>query len=187
MRWTGIILFFALLILWIWRATRNAPRLVAGEAAPEFELNDQNGKTHDLQSYRGCWLVLYFYPRDATPGCTREACNFRDSLLLIRALNADVAGVSVDRSEVHARFALQHHLPFPLLADTTGKTAAAYGALFRLGPLRFARRHTFIVTPEGRIARIFRQVNPRIHAAEVVAALQALQREQTSPKLVPAQ
>ena len=187
MKWTGILLVSVLLLLWVWRATRISPRLAAGQTAPEFQLNDQNGQTHPLQSYRGRWLVLYFYPRDATPGCTREACDFRDSLFKIQALNADVAGVSVDPTDAHARFATQHHLPFPLLADTAGRTAAAYGALFKLGPLRFARRHTFIVTPEGRLARIFRRVDPRIHAAEVVATLEILQRTQTSSKLVPAQ
>ena len=140
-----------------------------------------------LQAYRGRWLVLYFYPRDATPGCTREACDFRDNLLKVQALNAEVVGISVDSSDAHARFAKQHHLPFPLLADTAGKTAAAYGALFKLGPLRFARRHTFILTPEGRVGKIYRQVNPDHHAAEVGAAIEALQRQHTPPKLVPAQ
>ena len=188
MKWLAVILGLSLcwLMVVVWRAARIAPRLVEGETAPDFQLRDPNGRIHTLVAYRGRWLVLYFYPRDATPGCTREACDFRDNFLKVQALDADIVGISVDRSETHARFARQHRLPFPLLADPAGKTAAAYGALFRLGPLRFARRHTFILTPEGCVGKIFRQVHPGQHAAEVGAALAAMQRQRTSPEHVPA-
>lgn len=186
MKWASIVLSLAGLILWVWRASRITPYLVEGEAAPDFQLNDQDGRMRSLQAYRGRWLVLYFYPRAATPGCTRQACDFRDNFLKVQALNAEIVGISVDRSEAHARFARQHHLPFALMADPAGKTAAAYGTLFRLGPLRFARRHTFILTPEGRVGKIFRQVHPGQHAAEVGAAIEAMQRQRTPAGLVPA-
>ena len=187
MKWTGVVLVLILLIFWVWRGLRISPRLMEGDIAPEFQLKDQNGTMRELKTYRGRWLVLYFYPRDETPGCTREACNFRDTFLKIQSLNAEVVGISVDDTDSHARFANRHHLPFPLLADTDGRTAATYGALLKLGPLRFARRHTFILTPQGRVGKIFRQVNPDHHAAEIGAALAALQRPPTPPKLVPAQ
>ena len=189
MKWLGVGLGWigVGLILWIWWALRIKPTLAVGEIAPDFQLWDQNGKMRSLQTYRGRWLVLYFYPRDATPGCTREACGFRDNLLKVEALDAEIVGISVDSPEAHACFAQQHHLPFTLLADTTGKTAGAYGALFKLGPLRVARRHTFILTPEGRVGKLFRQVDPTQHAIEVCAAIEALQSQYASPELVPAQ
>lgn len=174
MKWIGLVVAISLLAVG-WRLLRVSPNLTPGELAPPFRLSDQHGKLHQLDTYRGRWLVLYFYPRDDTPGCTREACGFRDDILKIRALNAEVIGISVDDAASHARFAREHHLPFALLADTNGKTAAAYGALLKLGPWRMARRHTFIVTPQGRVGHVFRQVKPDQHAAEVARVLKELQ------------
>lgn len=187
MQWVGIVLALIVLGVVAWRILRIAPRLREGGVAPAFQLQDQDARVRQLAEYRGRWLVLYFYPRDATPGCTREACNFRDDILKIRALKAEIVGISVNDTASHARFAIHHHLPFPLLADIGGHTAAAYGALFKLGPLRLARRHTFIVTPEGRVGRIFRQVNPAHHATEVARAIKALQIQNATDKLVSAQ
>ena len=163
------------------------PHLIEGDVAPPFQLFDQDGHVHLLSDYRGRWLVLFFYPRDATPGCTREVCGFRDDILKIRALNAEVIGISVDDTASHARFATRHHLPFRLLADTKGHTAAAYGALFTFGPWHMARRHTFIVTPEGRVGHIFRQVKLARHAAEVVRILEELQMPNHADTLAIAQ
>lgn len=157
-------------------ATGRAGELAAGDPAPAFELVDQDGELRRLADYRGRWVVLYFYPRDDTPGCTAEACHFRDALPRLRALEAQVLGMSVDSRESHAAFAAKHHLPFPLLADRDGRVARAYGAFFGLGPLRFARRHTFLIGPEGRIAAVFRKVRPATHSDEVVAALAEQQR-----------
>lgn len=176
MEWAGIVLVLVVLAGLTASILRAGPRLREGDLAPDFQLTDQNGTVQHGVAYRGRWLVLYFYPRDATPGCTREACNFRDDILKIRALNAEIIGVSVDDAASHARFATRYHLPFALLADTQGAIAAAYGALFQLGPLRLARRQTFIVTPEGYVGRIFRQVNPTRHATEVAQALIGLQK-----------
>ena len=178
MKWGALILALTVAGFLAWRFLRTAPRLAEGNTAPEFQLNDQQRALHRLAEYRGRWLVLYFYPKDDTPGCTREACNFRDDIHNLRALNAEIIGISVDDTASHARFATRYHLPFPLLSDPQGHTAAAYGALFQLGPLRVARRQTFIVTPEGRIGRVYRHVNPTRHVTEVAQALKELQNQQ---------
>ena len=186
MKWAAIMLALIVLGLLAWRILRIAPHLRAGDTAPAFELKDQQTKVWRLADYRGRWLVLYFYPKDDTPGCTREACHFRDDILTLRGLHADVAGISVDNADSHARFATKYHLPFPLLADTDGEVATAYGVLLKLGPLKMARRVTFIITPDGRIGRIFRHVNPANHAAEIAQALKTLQIEHAPVKLAPA-
>jgi peroxiredoxin Q/BCP len=151
--------------------------LNAGEMAPEFSLVDQHGDTRALADYRGEWVVLYFYPKNDTPGCTTEACAFRDDYFMLRERGARVLGVSLDSAESHAAFAEKYGLPFPLLADTEGEVARAYGSLWGIWPLRFAKRHTFIVDPDGRIARIYREVKPKTHSAQVLTDLKALQGE----------
>ena len=175
MKWLAAILVLTTLGLMAWHLSRPAITLAVGDPAPEFRLSDQNGAIKRLSDFRGHWLVLYFYPKNDTPGCTTEACHFRDDIRIIRNLDAEVIGISIDQADSHARFAAKYHLPFPLLADTDGHTAAAYGALFKLGPLRFARRHTFIVAPDGKLAQIFRQVDPARHTAEVARSLKTLQ------------
>lgn len=160
-----------------------APTLVAaaeppaiGAPAPAFSLPDQAGKTHTLTDYAGRWLVLYFYPKDGTPGCTTEACNFRDDIARIRRLDAEVVGVSVDSVASHAEFAEEHGLPFPLLADEGGKVAESYGALRDLMVMQLAKRQTYIIDPQGRVAQRYLDVDPKTHAAEVVADLERLQK-----------
>ncbi len=148
---------------------------MVGNPAPDVSLMDQNGETLSLSHYRGRWVVLYFYPKDDTPGCTTEACQFRDAYQSLKNLGAEVLGVSIDQRESHAAFAKKFSLPFPLLADTDGAVARGYGALWGLWPLRFARRHTFLIDPQGRIARVYRQVDPQTHSREVIADLKALQ------------
>jgi peroxiredoxin Q/BCP len=168
----AVLLILASAILWM---LRPGTRLVEGSPAPDFVLHDQAGRSHRLADYAGRWLVLYFYPRDDTPLCTREACRFRDDIGVYGELGAAIVGVSVDDRASHAAFAEKHRLPFPLLADADGRTAAAYDSLLNLGVVRFARRHTFIVDPAGRIAARFDRVDPATHAAEVAARLRALQ------------
>lgn len=155
----------------------HASGLVPGSPAPMFELTDQYGKTHRLEDYRGHWLVIYFYPRDDTPGCTREACAFRDDYAELKRMNVALVGVSLDDEESHRSFAQKYGLPFPLLADTGGQVASAYGALWKLGPIRFARRNSFIVDPEGRIAKIYRTVKASRHSDEVISTLKSLGAE----------
>ena len=146
-----------------------------GKPAPEFELYDQQQRKHHLKDYVGKWLVLYFYPKDDTPGCTIEACAFRDDYHRIRALDAEILGVSLDSIESHAQFATGQRLPFPLLSDPEGAVAAAYGSLLALGPVKLARRHTIIIDQRGHIARIYRRVDPKRHSAQIIVDLQELQ------------
>jgi peroxiredoxin Q/BCP len=154
----------------------QAAELAAGSPAPKFTLLDQESKTHTLTDYRGRWVVLYFYPKDDTPGCTTEACNFRDDLPAMRALNVQILGISLDDTKSHARFAEKYRLPFPLLADTEGDVARAYGSLWSIGPMRIAKRHTFVIDPDGRVAKIYRSVKPADHSRELQQDLKALQK-----------
>jgi thioredoxin-dependent peroxiredoxin len=178
MKIIGIIgLLFALgLILWS-RLSYAGEVPKAGEAAAPFTLPDQNGKSHALADYRGQWVVLYFYPKDDTPGCTQEACSFRDDLNLLKAMGAQVIGVSVDDSDSHAEFAKKYHLPFPLLADKNGEVAARYGALLNLKLIKFAKRYTFLITPEGRIARVYMKVETSRHSKEIIDDVQRLAKK----------
>ena len=150
--------------------------LKPGDTSPDFTLTDQKGKQHNLGNYRDRWVVLYFYPKDDTPGCTKEACNFRDDHIRLRKMGADVLGVSIDNQQSHEEFANKYGLPFPLLADTDGKVSTLYDSFFSLGPLRYAKRHTFIIDPAGRIAKIYRSVTPATHSDEVLKDLAALQK-----------
>lgn len=151
--------------------------VTAGAAAPAFELPDQYHKQHKLADYRGHWVVLYFYPKDDTPGCTTEACHFRDDIYRLRQLHAEVIGISVDNAEAHAKFTEKYGLPFPLLSDGDGATAKSYGALFSLGPIKAAKRHSFIIDPAGNIAKIYREVKPAEHSAEIISDLETLQKK----------
>lgn len=149
--------------------------------APDFSLQDQNGNTKALADYTGKWLVLYFYPRDNTPGCTTEACNFRDSRDVIAELgNAEVVGVSKDSVRTHANFVKKHNLNFTVLSDPDHKVIEAYGSW---GEKRFMgrvflgiKRDTYIINPDGMIVKEYKGVNPAKHASEIIADLQELQQ-----------
>jgi peroxiredoxin Q/BCP len=156
--------------------TAHANELAPGMPAPTFALPDQDGKTHRLEDYRGHWVVLYFYPKDDTPGCTTESCNFRDDLPALRALGTQILGVSRDDTPSHAAFAAKYALPFPLLSDTQGAVAKAYGTLWSFGPIKFTKRHSFLIDPQGKLARIYRDVKPGAHSAQVMEDLKVLQR-----------
>jgi peroxiredoxin Q/BCP len=173
--WLVIAVLLACLLFWFWpRNVFAAPDV--GAQAPTFSLLDQNGKTQSLEAFRGQWLVLYFYPKDDTPGCTTEACNFRDDYYKIRALNAAVIGVSLDDVASHKAFAEKYHLPFSLLADLDHKLAESYGVLSKYGPLSFASRQTFIINPEGKIARHYARVNAERHANEIISYLEQVKK-----------
>ena len=175
MKWlavvTAVIIFAALFVA---RTARASELPEVGQAAPDFKLPDQHGKQHALQDYRGKYLVLYFYPKDDTPGCTQEACAFRDDMNQLTELGAQVIGVSVDDSESHAEFAKKYHLPFPLLADKNGDVAASYGALLNLGIIKLARRFTFLLDPKGNIAREYLSVETSRHSKEIIEDLKKL-------------
>jgi peroxiredoxin Q/BCP len=160
-------------------STPQAGELKPGDSAPSFELLDQYSKVHSLSDYRGQWLVVYFYPRDDTPGCTTEACEFRDDVVILKRMGVALLGVSTDDVESHQEFAGKYHLPFALLSDARGEVARRYGALMSLGPLKFAKRHTFIIDPDGRIAKIYRKVRPSEHSERVIADLERLRAAQT--------
>ncbi len=159
----------------MWFLGANASELEVGDVAPSFELSDQTATVRRLADYRGRWLVLYFYPKDDTPGCTTEACQFRDDILMFRELGVQVLGVSLDDATSHAKFAEKYGLPFPLLADTDGAVAKAYGALTSFGPVRYAKRHTYVIDPQGKVAKVYRKVKPKEHSDQLIADLQALQ------------
>ena len=149
-------------------------RVVVGEPAPEFELSDQDGQLHSLEDYRDQWVVLYFYPKDDTPGCTTEACEFRDNIFAFKDLNAQILGVSLDDVASHKSFAESYGLPFPLLADVEGTAAAAYGVKTRMMGMQVAKRQTFIIGPDGTIAKHYEKVNPSEHSKQVLADLAEL-------------
>lgn len=145
-----------------------------GDAAPEFELPDQDGQLHSLEDYRDKWVVLYFYPKDETPGCTTEACEFRDNIFAYRKLGAQILGVSLDDVESHKAFAENHGLPFPLLADSDGVVAESYGVKTKMFGMTVAKRETFIIAPDGTLVKHFEKVKPATHSAEVLAELEML-------------
>lgn len=175
MKWLAI--FAALIIfaaLFVARAARAGDLPQVGAAAPDFSLDDQNGNAHTLAEYKGKWLVLYFYPKDDTPGCTQEACTFRDDMNQLTKIGAQLVGVSVDDSESHAKFAAKYHLPFPLLADTDCSVANSYGALLNLGIMKIARRFTFLIDPKGNISKRYLTVETSRHSKEIIADLKKL-------------
>ncbi|NOR79665.1 MAG: redoxin domain-containing protein [Methyloprofundus sp.] len=145
------------------------------QPAPDFLLNDAHGALHKLEDYQRHWLVIYFYPKDNTPGCTKEACALRDDSDKFTRLNTKVIGISTDNSKSHLNFSTKQSLPFTLLADPDGKVSSAYGALFKLGPVKFCKRHSFIIDPTGKIAKIYRSVSPGLHSQELLKDLQELQ------------
>ncbi len=147
----------------------NEP-LKVGDHAPDFNAQDQAGETHRLEDYLGEWLVLYFYPKDHTSGCIREACSIRDNYADVKKL-AEIVGVSGDSVKSHASFADKYNLPFTLLADPEKNILNSYGA----NGETFNKRSSFIIDPDGKIAKIYPKVNPDMHAAELVADLKKLQ------------
>ena len=146
----------------------------AGDPAPRFKLQDQNGEWHDLEQYRGTWLAIYFYPTDQTPGCTTEACNFRDNIYAFKAIGAQVVGISVDDVDSHQKFSEKYKLPFVILADEDGRTADAYGVLRDYKLMKIAGRQSFLVNPDGMIVKHYEDVDPDTHTQEVLSDLNAL-------------
>lgn len=145
----------------------------AGDPAPEFKAASTAGREVMLQDFAGQWLVLYFYPKSFTPGCTREACSLRDGFAEIQQAGGVILGASVDSLETQQKFKAEHKLPFDLLADRDGAVARAYDVLGLGGFM--AKRVTFIIGPDGRIARVIDDVQTGGHDAQVAAALRELQ------------
>ncbi|HKE94547.1 MAG TPA: peroxiredoxin [Povalibacter sp.] len=165
---------FALLGLLAWFGFACADTQL-GNAAPEFRLQDQSGKWHQLKDYRGKWVVLYFYAKDMTPGCTIEAREFRDDFAAFRELGVEILGISIDDVESHRKFAEKQSLPFTILADPTKETARRYDVVSFVG---FARRETFLVDPQGRIVKHYLDVEPKGHSQAVLEDLKQLMKKQ---------
>jgi thioredoxin-dependent peroxiredoxin len=146
-----------------------------GSDAPQFTLPSQEGAPVSLSDFRGKWVVLYFYPKDQTPGCTREAHNFQADQVKYAEHNAVVLGVSVDSVDSHKKFCAKEGLNFKLLADTAHTVTKAYGSLTNLGVAKFASRHTFLIDPNGKVAKVYTSVDPAHHSAELLDQLHQLQ------------
>jgi len=154
--------------------------LKVNSKAPEFNLPDQNGKMHSLKDYMGQWVLLYFYPKDDTPGCTTEACGLRDNLPKFKKLKANVFGVSTDSVKSHRKFADKFELPFTLLADENKELVKAYDVY---KPKKFmgreflgTMRESFLIDPNGKIIKIYENVKPATHPDEVLLDLKSLQK-----------
>jgi thioredoxin-dependent peroxiredoxin len=147
-----------------------------GDPAPNFNLLDAEGEPVSLVDFLGQWVVVYFYPRDSTPGCTKEACGFKDSYPDFQSRNAVILGISTDNAKSHQKFIAKYDLPFRLLCDPDAEVAKAYESY---GPKKFmgkdligVYRHTILIDPQGKIAKIYRKVKPEPHAAEILADLE---------------
>jgi thioredoxin-dependent peroxiredoxin len=149
---------------------------MAGTVAPDFTLNAQDGTPVNLHDYRGKWVVLYFYPKDFTSGCTMEAHNFQRDLAQYQAKGVVIVGVSADSADSHKKFCTQEGLNFKLLSDSDHKVSEEYGSIMNFGVKKLSARHTFIISPDGVIVQEFLDVNPSKHSEEVLAALTELQK-----------
>ena len=178
-----------LLVVVVIVAVLVVPRLLShsaapaeGSNAPDFTLTSQEGSSVSLKDYRGNWVVLYFYPKDQTPGCTREAHNFQVDQPKYAERNAVVLGVSVDSVDSHKKFCTKEGLNFKLLADTDHKVTDSYGSLTNFGVVKFAARHTFLIDPTGKVAKAYTSVDPVKHSAEVLADLDVLQKSEAAKR-----
>ncbi|MGA3371621.1 MAG: peroxiredoxin [Terracidiphilus sp.] len=179
------ILFFvaAILVILVSFATVHAGTQAmpaVGQVAPTFTLPSQDKPQVSLSDFLGKWVVLYFYPKDMTSGCTIEAHNFQRDLAQYAARNAVILGVSVDTPDSHRQFCAKEGLAFRLLADPEHKVVDAYGSLGHFGPMTIANRNTFLIDPQGRIAKVWTKVDPSVHSTEVLAAIAALQSSSKS-------
>lgn len=177
---TGLLPALALLLTMsrpVVRAAEDVPAV--GSKAPDFTLSSQEGKKVSLHDYRGQWVVLYFYPKDMTPGCTIEAHNFQRDQKQYDEKHAAILGVSVDTVDSHVQFCTKENLTFKLLADPEKKVVTEYGSTQTFGPNVVAARHTFVIDPKGVIRKYYPNVNANIqgHSADVLATLDELQKK----------
>lgn len=145
-----------------------------GKSAPDFDIPDQHGVFHTLKEYQGKWLVLYFYPKDDTPGCTTEAKNFTTDYKAIEKLGAVIVGASLDDIESHKKFAEKYNIPFTLLADKDEIMANAYGVVKNVPFMHYAKRQTFIINPKGIVAKFYEDVTASSHSQQVIGDLKDL-------------
>jgi peroxiredoxin Q/BCP len=157
-------------------AHADATPPAVGASAPDFSLTSNEGSPTSLKEYRGKWVVLYFYPKDFTSGCTLEAQNFQRDLAKYKQVNAVILGVSVDSAESHKDFCAKEGLHFKLLSDPDAKVSTAYGSLMDYNGTKLSARNTFIIDPEGKVSQVFTSVKPSGHSEEVLSALASLQK-----------
>jgi peroxiredoxin Q/BCP len=170
-----ILLVVIVVVLLVPRLLSHSVTPSVGTEAPPFTLPSQEGTPVSLSDFRGKWVVLYFYPKDQTPGCTREAHNFQADQSKYAERQAVILGVSVDSVDSHKKFCAKEGLNFKLLADTAHTVTKAYGSLNNLGVAKFASRHTFLIDPNGKIAKVYTSVDPGHHSAELLDQLNQLQ------------
>jgi peroxiredoxin Q/BCP len=170
------------LIVLVPRLLSRSATPTEGSNAPDFSLPSQEGSSVSLKDYRGKWVVLYFYPKDQTPGCSREAHNFQVDQPKYAERNAVVLGVSLDSVDSHKKFCAKEGLNFKLLADTDHKVTDSYGSLTNLGLVKFAARHTFLIDPNGKIAKAYTSVDPLKHSGEVLSELDLLQKTEAAKR-----
>ena len=151
--------------------TFSQSNLAEGDIAPNFNLQDQYGEWHTLEDYKGQYVVLFFYPKDGTPGCTTEACNFRDNIFEFKNLDAQILGGSVDDVESHQEFSEKYSLPYPILADGEESCAEDYGVLGKFMMMTIAKRESFIINPEGKVVKRYQKVDPDTHTQQVLEDL----------------
>lgn len=169
------LVLMALMMPAVW-ADESSAVPAAGQPAPDFSLTTNEGHPASLKDYRGKWVVLYFYPKDFTSGCTLEARNFQQDLPKYEQAHAVILGVSVDTAESHKSFCAKEGLSFKLLSDSDAKVSAQYGSVMEYNGAKLSARNTFIIDPEGKIAQTFVGVKPAGHSEEVLNALSKLQK-----------
>ena len=176
-KYAFILAFAIVAVLACNRASAVNELPAVGAAAPSFNLVNNEGKQVSLADYKGKWVVLYFYPKDFTSGCTLEARNFQKDLAKYDAANAVILGVSVDPAESHKEFCAKEGLNFKLLADTDAKVSEQYGSIMEYNGAKLSARNTFLIDPQGKIAKVFEKVKVGGHSEEVLAALASLQKQ----------
>jgi peroxiredoxin Q/BCP len=169
-----VVVVGALLIIAACSSVSAAEIPQAGQQAPDFKLPSQDGTPVSLQDFKGKWVVLYFYPKDGTHGCTIEAHNFERDIAKYEAANAVIVGVSVDNADSHKDFCAKQGLTFKLLADTDKKVSAEYGSLMNLVAMKVSKRNSFLIDPQGKIAKVWTGVDPQPHSQQVLDTLAEL-------------
>ena len=167
----------AVISIFVWADAYTYTQPAVGDSAPSFKLQDQNGDWHTLGDYKGKYVVLFFYPKDGTPGCTTEACNFRDNIFAFDDLNTQILGISLDDVDSHKEFSEKYSLPYPILADVEKESAVDYGVLGKFMMMTITKRESFIIDPEGLIVKHYKNVDPDKHTDEVIEELKSLQKK----------
>ena len=167
----------AVISVFVWADAYTDTQPAVGDSAPTFKLQDQNGDWHTLGDYKGKYVVLFFYPKDGTPGCTTEACNFRDNIFAFDDLNTQILGISLDDVDSHKEFSEKYSLPYPILADVEKESAVDYGVLGKFMMMTITKRESFIIDPDGLIVKHYKNVDPDKHTDEVIEELKSLQKK----------